>query len=133
MREVIEFLDANPVGCLGTIDNGKPRVRPFQSMFEQDDKLYFCTANNKEVFKQLQANPFIEFSSSSKEFITVRLRGQIKLSQDLEIKKRIIAGNELVRSIYQTPENPIFEIFYLEHGSVIMSDFSGQPPKKFEF
>lgn len=133
MREVIEFLNANPVGCLGTVDNGKPRVRPFGFMFEQDGKFYFCTANTKDVFKQLQANPYIEFSSTSKDLITVRLRGEVKFSQDFEIKKRIIDSNELVRSIYQAPDNPTFEIFYLEHGNIIMFDFSGQPPKTFEF
>jgi len=133
MNEVIEFLNANPVGCLGTVDNGKPRVRPFQFMFEQDDKFYFCTANTKDVFKQLQAIPFVEFSSTSKDFVTVRLRGEVKFSPDLKIKERIIANNELVRSIYETPDNPALETFYLEHGQAIMFDFSGQPPKIFDF
>ncbi len=133
MKEVIEFLNSNPVGCLGTVDNGKPRVRPFQFMFEQEGKLYFCTANTKDVYRQLQKNPFVEFSSTSKDFVTVRVSGEVKFGKDLEIKRRIIDSNDLVKSIYQTPDNPAFEIFYLEKGKVIMFDFSGQPPKIFEF
>ena len=41
MRDVIKFLQANSTGFLATIDEGKPRVRPFQFMFEEDGKLFF--------------------------------------------------------------------------------------------
>lgn len=133
MKEVIEFLNSNLTGCLGTVENGKPRVRPFQFMFERQGKLYFCTANTKEVYKQLQATPWVEFSTTSKDFVTVRLRGQISFSNDIEIKKQILDSYEMIRNIYQTPDNPIFEVFFMEHGSAIMSDFSGQPPKNFSF
>jgi uncharacterized pyridoxamine 5'-phosphate oxidase family protein len=133
MKEVIEFLNANSYGFLATEENGKPHVRPWGFMFEQDGKLWFCTANSKDVFRQLQKNPAIEFSSSAQSFVTVRVSGEVKFSRDLEMKKKIIESNNMVKSVYQTPDNPVFEIFYLEHGQAIMSDFSGQPPKIFEF
>lgn len=51
MNEVIEFLNENPVQYLATVDlDGKPRVRPFQFMLEEEGKLYFCTNNQKNVF-----------------------------------------------------------------------------------
>lgn len=133
MEKVIEFLTKNQNGFLATVGEGKPHVRPWGFMMEKDGKFWFCTANTKEVFKQLKENPFIEFASTSKSFVTVRVRGEIKFSNDFEIKKAIVESNPLVKNIYQTPENPIFEIFYLEHGKAIMSDFSGKPPEIFEF
>lgn len=133
MKEVIDFLYANQMGSLATVENSKPRVRPWGFMLESAGKLWFCTANTKDVFKQLQKNPAVEFCSTSKEMVTVRVRGQVEFSHDLAMKKKIIENSELVKSIYQTPDNPIFEIFCLEHGIAIMSDFSGNPPKTFEF
>jgi len=133
MKKVTDFLYANPMGALATVGNGRPHVRPWGFMLEQDGKLWFCTANTKEVFRQLQANPIIEFTATSPEFVTVRVSGEIIFSKDLEIKKKIIEKNDLVKSIYKTPNNPIFEVFYLEHGQAIMSDFSGQPPQNFAF
>ena len=133
MREVIDFLNSNAMGSLATVENGKPRVRPWGFMFEQDGKLWFCTGNTKDVFQQLQKNPAIEFTSSSQAYVTVRVRGEVKFSKDLDIKKKIIEYSPIVKSVYKTPENPTFEIFYLEHGKAIISDFSGQPPKTFEF
>lgn len=133
MKEVIEFLYANPMGSLATTTANKPSVRPWGFMLEQDGKLWFCTANNKEVFQQLQKNPAIAFCSTSKDMVTVRVSGEVTFSTDATMKKKIIDNSPLVKSVYQTPDNPIFEIFYLEHGKAIMSDFSGQPPKIFTF
>jgi uncharacterized pyridoxamine 5'-phosphate oxidase family protein len=133
MKGAIEFYTKNPVGCLATTEAGKPRVRPFQFMFAADGKFWFCTANTKDVYRQLVANPFIEFVATSPEYKFMRLSGEIKFSKDLKIKKHIIETNELVRSVYETAENPAFEVFFLEHGSVKIADLSGQPPRFVNF
>lgn len=92
-------------------------------MFQQDGKLWFCTANTKDVFCQLQCNPAIEFCSISKEFVTVRVSGDVIFGIDLNVKKKMLEMNGLVKSIYKTADNPEFEIFYLKHGQATMFDF----------
>ncbi|MBS4026182.1 MAG: pyridoxamine 5'-phosphate oxidase family protein [Clostridia bacterium] len=48
MQEIIDFLEANPIGCLASVDDeGRPHVRPWQFMFAQDGKLWFWTDNTK--------------------------------------------------------------------------------------
>lgn len=133
MKEIVEFLQANASGFFATVEEGKPRVRPFGFMLEEDGKLVFCTSNMKDVYKQLQANPYMEFSSSSPNFSWIRLSGKVEFSQDLALKEKVLAANGLVKSIYQRADNPIFEVFYLAHGKAIFADFSGQPPKTIEF
>lgn len=133
MQEVVKFLQENITGFLATVENGKPKVRPFQFMLEDGGKLFFCTSNTKDVFKQLKANPFVEFSSSSPKFAWIRLSGKVEFSKDLEIKEKVLENSDLVKSIYKTADNPIFEIFYIEHGTAIFADFSGQPPKTINF
>jgi uncharacterized pyridoxamine 5'-phosphate oxidase family protein len=133
MKEVIEFLNANPMGVLATVDGGRPRVRPWGFMFERGGKLWFCTANTKDVFRQLQKNPAVEFCATSKEMVTARVSGEARFSSDAAMKQAIMEHSPLVKSIYKTPDNPIFEIFCLEHGQATLSDMSGQPPKTFSF
>lgn len=133
MKDVVKFLQENNSGFLATVDDGKPRVRPFQFMLEEGGKLYFCTNNMKDVVKQLKANPYIEFSSATSNFAWIRLRGEVKFSNDLAIKTKILDASGLVKSIYQTADNPIFEIFYIERGYAVIADFSGQPPKQINF
>ena len=90
MKEVKEFLSKNPVQYLATqgID-GKSKVRPFQFMLEKDDKFYFCTSNQKEVFKEITNNPHVEFCSMGENFSWMRLSGKAVFSKDIDIKKKI--------------------------------------------
>ena len=133
MKEIVDFLVKKPNGCLATVSDGKPRVRPWQFMQECSGKFYFCTANTKDVYRQMQAVPFVEFSATSPEFVTVRLSGEVKFVNDLPLKKAILATHDQVRSIYKTADNPIFEVFYIEHGIATLSDFPGKPPQTFTF
>ncbi|MDD3224554.1 MAG: pyridoxamine 5'-phosphate oxidase family protein [Clostridium sp.] len=132
MNDVVEFLKENQVQYFATVGlDGKPRVRPFQFMLEKEGKLYFCTNNKKDVYAQLQKNPYVEISTSSPKFAWIRLDGKAVFSNDIEIKKEIIANSNRVRSLYKTAENPIFEIFYLENAKAVIADFSGNPPKEY--
>ena len=132
MNEVIQFLNENPVQYFATVGlDGRPKVRPFQFMLEQDGKLYFCTNNTKEVYKEMQNTPYVEIVTSSSTFAWMRLSGKVTFSNDLEIKKAIIEASPFVKSLYQTAENPIFEIFYLDEANAVIADFSGNPPKTY--
>ncbi len=59
------------------------------------------------------------------------LNGEVVFSQDMDIKGIIIKSSSLVKSLYQTAENPIFEIFYLKGAKAIIADFSGNTPKEY--
>ncbi len=52
MNEVVKFLQENPVQYLATVGrDGKAKCRPFMFSGEMDGKLWFCTNNTKEVYK----------------------------------------------------------------------------------
>lgn len=133
MKEFVDFLNNNITGALATSFENKPYVRPWQFMFEKDGKFWFCTGNTKEVFQQLSANPYIAFTVTSPEFVTVRLSGNVTFSDSLEIKAAMIEASPLVKKIYQTADNPTLEAFYVDSGSAVMFDFSGNPPKTLTF
>ena len=67
MSKVVEFLKENPVQYLATVGrDGKAKCRPFMFIGEMEGKLWFCTNNTKDVYKDMLANPEIEISTSSK-------------------------------------------------------------------
>lgn len=132
MNEVIEFLKENPVQYFATVGlDNKAKVRPFRFMIEDGGKLYFCTNNEKDVFKQIKNNPYVEVCVSNSKFQWMRLNGKVKFSNDMDIKKKVIESSPLVKSLYKTADNPIFEIFYLEDAKAIIADSSGNAPKEF--
>lgn len=133
MNEVVRFLSENPVQYFATIGvDGKPKARPFQFMIEKDGKLYFCTNNKKEVYQEIKENPYVEVSVSTPAFSWIRLSGKVAFSNDLEIKEAVIEASPLVKSIYQTAENPIFEVFYLDEAKAVIADFSGNAPSTYD-
>ena len=60
MKKVVEFLHAN-VQYLATV--GQAKCRPIYG------KLWFCTNNQKDVYKDMMENPEIEISVSSQNML----------------------------------------------------------------
>ena len=85
MNEVLEFLKKCKTYYLSTIDNGKPRVRPFGTAEIFDNKLYIQTGKKKDVFKQIQENNNFELCGF-KNGKWIRVSG--KLIIDDRIKER---------------------------------------------
>lgn len=131
MSKAAEFLTANPVQYLATVGrDGKAKVRPFMFSFERDGKLWFNTGNQKDVYKDMQANPNIEVCVSSPEFAWIRISGKAVFVNDPEIKAAALE-NPIVKGNYHTADNPNFEVFYLEDAHGVIADFSGNPPYEF--
>lgn len=130
MNDVKDFLTNNSLVYVSTIGlDGHPKVRPFQFMLERDNKLYFCTSSEKDVYKQIEQHPYIEICVANTQSAWLRMHGEVVFSEDISIKEAIIERSPLVKSIYHTKDNPVFKIFYLENAKAIISDFSGNPPK----
>ena len=133
VKAVTDFLIRSQVQYLATIGlDDKPKVRPFQFMREEGGRLYFCTSNQKPVFQEMQEHPYVEFCASGENFSWLRLNGKVVFSKDVGLKARIQEASPIVKSIYQTPDNPAFEIFYLEGAVATIADFSGTPPRTFQ-
>lgn len=132
MEIIVRFLQENPVQFLATVGmDGKPKVRPFRFMLEEDDRLWFCTSNRKDVYNELKNHPFVELSVASPEEAWLRLSGQAVFENNLTVKQKILEANESVRTQYRTADNPVFEVFYLDHAVATIAAFTGLPPKKF--
>lgn len=133
MQKVVKFLEENYNGFLATLENGKPRTRPYRFVMEIDGKLCFATNNTKEVGKQLAANPAMEFACQNAKGGWLRVNGDCKFATDMKLKEKVIVDSEYVRGFYQVATNPAFEVFYLDHGVAQVMEAAGQPIEKIEF
>lgn len=131
MNEVVKFLQENPVQYLATVGrDGRAKCRPFMFAGEMDGRLWFCTNSTKDVYKDMQANPNIEISVSGPAYAWIRLSGRAVFEDNLSAKEMCIR-NPIVKSQYQTADNPIFEVFYLADAHAVIADFSGNPPREY--
>lgn len=133
MNEVVKFLQENQVQYLATFGrDGKAKCRPFMFCFEKDGKLWFCTNNTKDVYKDMLETPYVEVSVSNPSYAWIRLNGKAVFENNMAVKE-ICMNNPIVKGQYETAENPIFEVFYLAEAKAVIADFSGNPPKEYTF
>ena len=100
MNEVVKFLQENPVQYLATVGrDGKAKCRPFMFADELDGKLWFCTNTQKEVYKDMQENPYVELSVSSPDYAWIRLHGKAVFSDSMAAKE-LCMRNPIVKSQY---------------------------------
>ena len=86
MNTAFEFIKANPVFHIATVDGAKARVRPFGFIMKRNNTLYFCTNKTKDVYKQLKQNPDIEISDMGSNGTWLRIRGRIAFDETREAK-----------------------------------------------
>lgn len=131
MKEVVEFLQANPVQYLATVGRDrKAKCRPFMFAGELDGALWFCTNNKKDVYQDMRNNPWVEVCVSSPDYAWLRLHGKV-VFEDNRAAKEMCMANPIVKGQYQSADNPVFEVFRLAEAEAVIADFSGNPPKSF--
>ncbi|WP_299522721.1 pyridoxamine 5'-phosphate oxidase family protein [uncultured Methanobrevibacter sp.] len=132
MNDVIKFLSENPLVYLATKGlDGNAKVRPILYYFEENNKPYFCTSNKKPMYKELDNNPNFEITTATADFAWIRISGKVEFTSNIELKQKVIDSNELVKSLYQSGDNPEFEVFTIS-GDVTIADFSGNPPRNYK-
>ena len=121
LQDVANYLDNIGIQFLATIGlDGKPKVRPMQYMILEDDKLWFCTNSEKDVYKELQANPSLELCGcrlEENEIQTpwIRFSAEAVFEERQDIRDAIIEKSCIVNALYsKMRENPIFKVFYLK-------------------
>ena len=131
MQEVVKFLSENPVQYFATVGrDGKAKCRPFMFCFEKNWKLWFGTNNKKEVYAEMQKNPYVEVCVSNASAAWIRLSGKAVFVNEIAVKEDMMK-NPIIKEQYQTADNPILEAFYLENAHAVIADMSGNPPKEY--
>jgi uncharacterized pyridoxamine 5'-phosphate oxidase family protein len=132
MQEVLKFLNDNAPFYISTIAGDKPKVRPFGFVMEHEDKLWFCTNNKKDVYKQLKANPSFEISTTSPEGRWIRLKGKAVFNTTPVVKAKALEINPKLKKMYSV-EDKLFELFYIEEGEATFTSMMGGETKTIKF
>ena len=129
MIDYTSILKSNPNGVIATQgDGGKIKTRVFQFLFTEGNKVYFCTSNEKPVYNQIKANSYVSFCTYPADFSpVVSINGKAVFVQDMALKTRALDENPGIKGIYNTPENPTFEIFYINVEEVETFSFTDGP------
>ena len=128
MSTAYEFLKANQVFHLATVDGTKARVRPFGFVMKRNNALYFCTNKTKDVYKQLSQNPDIEISSMGADGTWLRVRGRIAFDETRDSKAQVFVENpDLLKRYNKGADDEIFLTFYFTEAVATLYSFTAAP------
>lgn len=135
MEKEYAFLKQNKDLAFATVgSDGKPKIRVFQVMKidEQANLLYFATAPEKEVFKQLQNNPSVELLAMSGN-ISVRIAGDAIFDVPDATGQEIYSTNPVLPRLYE--DYRMLAYFKVPIQSLNYFDLSTNPPtlKNYEY
>ncbi|MDR1614225.1 MAG: pyridoxamine 5'-phosphate oxidase family protein [Campylobacteraceae bacterium] len=123
MQEIIDFLNKSVVFYVATVDEqNKPHVRPFGFAMEWEGKLTFITNNQKDVYKQLHANPNADICAFN-DNVWIRINGSVKLFQSVEANKKALEIMPSLKDLYGDEHNPTLVFFSYEEGAAAFWSF----------
>lgn len=125
MKEVYEFLKNSNVFYLATMDNNKPKVRPFGALNIYDDKLYLITNRTKNVAKQILNNPNISISSMYNGK-WLRLEGTLVNDDRIEAKENMLNNNPDLKAMYNANDINTM-VLYLKDVKATICSFTDEP------
>lgn len=116
LEKIHQYLTAVPAWYLATSVNDQPHVRPFSFAAIQDEKIWFCTATNKDVWEEMVINQKIEACSWWPGHGWLILRGKAGLKDEANAEVRQAGFEHLVGlgESYEGPDDPLLTFFSLE-------------------
>jgi uncharacterized pyridoxamine 5'-phosphate oxidase family protein len=128
MSSAIEFLKANKVFHLATIDGTQARVRPFGFVMNRNSRLYMCTGKAKNVYKQMKNNPAIELSAMGPDGTWLRVSGTVEFDDTRDSKLQAFEEAPMLLQIYpKGADDDNYVTFYFTEAKATLYSFSEAP------
>lgn len=115
MSDAFEFIKQCGTFFLTTVNHHAPAARPFGAIMEHDGSLYFSTANTKDVYSQLIANPSIQIvalKAGTRDWI--RVNGKATEVHDLDMKQAMLDACPVLLRHFDTKEAAAFALFKVQ-------------------
>ena len=101
------FIKEHNEGILGTVDGHRPALRAFQVMKVGEGELFFATAPQKEVYRQLKANPSVDFMVLHGK-VSVRCSGEAHFDVDSATQQWIYDNNPVLPRLYTAADKLVY-------------------------
>lgn len=121
----MEFLKTHNDVAFATVEGDRPKIRVFRIMLQEGTVLYFATSPRKEVYRQLQADPYAELLAMEGD-ISVRVTGKVSFDVPDDTARRIYAENAVLQRLYDSYASMVY--FRLEISSMDYYDLTPDPP-----
>ncbi len=121
MEELVQFLKDAGAYYLGTVEGGKPDIRPFGTIHIYEDKVYIQTGRNKNVYKQIKENNNIHICAMYEDR-WIRINAKAIEDNRVEAEQSMLDAYPNLQSMYKAGDGNTV-VFYLENVSAKIYSF----------
>ncbi len=102
-------------------------MRPFSFAAAQDERIWFCTATTKDVYRELERNPKFELTAWKPGSGWIILRGRADLDDRVDDDIRRAGYKHLVGlgECYDGPDDPTLTFFSFTDAEAWVCDIDG--------
>lgn len=134
-KEIMEFINANPIFHLATVDGDKPRVRGMLLYRADENGIVFNTGKIKDLYHQLSENSNVEMCFTNGIFenlIQVRVSGKVEPVEDLMLKKEIVKKREFLKPWVDKVGYDMLAVYVMKKGqATVWTMATNTEPKHF--
>lgn len=132
VERISKFIADAGVFYLATVDGDRPKLRPLGLSQLRDGRIYFGVGDFKDVYKQMQANPYVEISATvGSDFL--RYYGKAVFEQDYTIGSAIVEASDFLKNIYNEETGKKMAIFHLEEATAEIRAVTGDILESYNF
>ena len=127
IEKILDYLTSIPAWYLATVEDDQPHVRPFSFAAAQDERIWFCTATTKDVYRELERNPKFELTAWKPGSGWIILRGRADLDDRVGDDIRRAGYEHLVGlgECYDGPDDPTLTFFSFTDAEAWVCDIDG--------
>ncbi len=127
MKKAIDFLRTHWDVALATIGaDNRPKLRAFQIMrIDENNVIYFATSKEKEVYKQLMSNPYMEILAMEGT-VSVRAAGIAEFTVTNKTGEAIYFENTILQGLYEDYRDVMY--FTMKIKEIEYYDMAENPP-----
>ncbi|MBE0534577.1 MAG: pyridoxamine 5'-phosphate oxidase family protein [Phycisphaerae bacterium] len=131
--EIMEFVNKNPAFSLATCADNVPHVRMMAVAFADSRGIIFSTGRDKDVCKQIRANPRIEMCFYCvKDEIQLRIAATAVETDDVQLKKDIVEKFDFLKPWIDAEGYDILATFRIKDAAVTTWTMAeGDKPKEY--
>lgn len=125
MDELMEFLKANPVFYLATVEGYLPRVRPIGFAMWYNGHLCLGIGKHKAAYKQLLDNTNLEICTANDRGEWLRVQGTANFDNSEAAQQAAFKAMPQLADLYNDETGNKLGIVYLDHISAKIFSMSG--------
>lgn len=126
MNKIVEELKKVKIFYIATTEGDQPRVRPFSSVAEFENKAYLCSGKQKEIYLQIKNNPKVELSGMYDGGTWLRVSATLIEDDRIEAQQAVLDDPTGPSQLYCAGDGR-FVVYRLENVKALKYNFYAAP------